>query len=126
MVCGCYFFFSSRRRHTRSKRDWSSDVCSSDLRPDADFAEQRRQRHARPLARAGEAVDELRREIGPNVAIAGAAVPGALDEVKMGLGGEAFERVEIEHRRTLDHAVDEQLVALRIDGGHARGVAFEV
>src|SRR5699024_11469745 len=25
-------FFSSRRRHTRSKRDWSSDVCSSDLR----------------------------------------------------------------------------------------------
>src|SRR5699024_11807885 len=29
----CLFFFSSRRRHTRSKRDWSSDVCSSDLRP---------------------------------------------------------------------------------------------
>src|SRR5699024_11571858 len=25
------FLFSSRRRHTRSKRDWSSDVCSSDL-----------------------------------------------------------------------------------------------
>src|SRR5438105_13033049 len=28
MLC---FFFSSRRRHTRSTRDWSSDVCSSDL-----------------------------------------------------------------------------------------------
>src|SRR5206468_8502710 len=28
----CCFFFSSRRRHTRSDRDWSSDVCSSDLR----------------------------------------------------------------------------------------------
>src|SRR5207249_9425668 len=27
------FFFSSRRRHTRSKRDWSSDVCSSELTP---------------------------------------------------------------------------------------------
>src|SRR5256884_3151453 len=26
------FFFSSRRRHTRCSRDWSSDVCSSDLR----------------------------------------------------------------------------------------------
>src|SRR5690554_7322476 len=26
------FFFSSRRRHTRCGRDWSSDVCSSDLR----------------------------------------------------------------------------------------------
>src|SRR3989440_11431082 len=39
-----FFFFSSRRRHTRSDRDWSSDVCSSDLEaieangtlPDAD------------------------------------------------------------------------------------------
>src|SRR2546429_2875287 len=28
LVC---FFFSSRRRHTRCSRDWSSDVCSSDL-----------------------------------------------------------------------------------------------
>src|SRR5437588_6721012 len=27
----CFFFFSSRRRHTRSLCDWSSDVCSSDL-----------------------------------------------------------------------------------------------
>src|SRR3712207_9087818 len=27
------FFFSSRRRHTRYWRDWSSDVCSSDLLP---------------------------------------------------------------------------------------------
>src|SRR6266852_8072886 len=35
MVCIChiffFFFFSSRRRHTRCYRDWSSDVCSSDL-----------------------------------------------------------------------------------------------
>src|SRR5690606_40927322 len=30
--CGAAaFFFSSRRRHTRFSRDWSSDVCSSDL-----------------------------------------------------------------------------------------------
>src|SRR6266498_5319049 len=28
-----FFFFSSRRRHTRCGRDWSSDVCSSDLSP---------------------------------------------------------------------------------------------
>src|ERR1035437_609277 len=28
----CCFFFSSRRRHTRYWRDWSSDVCSSDLK----------------------------------------------------------------------------------------------
>src|SRR5439155_4959014 len=29
-----FFFFSSRRRHTRWPRDWSSEVCSSDLRVD--------------------------------------------------------------------------------------------
>src|SRR5690606_39335121 len=33
-----YFFFSSRRRHTRFSRDWSSDVCSSDLRATPDNA----------------------------------------------------------------------------------------
>src|SRR2546430_7168698 len=33
-ICLCFFFFfSSRRRHTRFDCDWSSDVCSSDLRP---------------------------------------------------------------------------------------------
>src|SRR5580698_2726872 len=31
----CFFFFSSRRRHTRLTCDWSSDVCSSDLAPAA-------------------------------------------------------------------------------------------
>src|SRR5204863_1622911 len=31
LICFFFFFFSSRRRHTRSLRDWSSDVCSSDL-----------------------------------------------------------------------------------------------
>src|SRR5438034_11412379 len=30
-MCSVFFFFSSRRRHTRSLCDWSSDVCSSDL-----------------------------------------------------------------------------------------------
>src|SRR5437763_16672833 len=32
-----FFFFSSRRRHTRYIGDWSSDVCSSDLRAAADL-----------------------------------------------------------------------------------------
>src|SRR2546429_4891632 len=31
ITCWIFFFFSSRRRHTRCSRDWSSDVCSSDL-----------------------------------------------------------------------------------------------
>src|SRR5207245_5659146 len=31
VLVSLFFFFSSRRRHTRCYRDWSSDVCSSDL-----------------------------------------------------------------------------------------------
>src|SRR5690606_40966854 len=31
LILSFVFFFSSRRRHTRFSRDWSSDVCSSDL-----------------------------------------------------------------------------------------------
>src|SRR2546429_6088476 len=37
-----FFFFSSRRRHTRCSRDWSSDVCSSDLVKTKAVIEQRR------------------------------------------------------------------------------------
>src|SRR5215203_5137806 len=43
-----FFFFSSRRRHTRYWRDWSSDVCSSDLPPTS-------------LRIAGEKVEQLAR-----------------------------------------------------------------
>src|SRR5580693_3788878 len=42
----CFFFFSSRRRHTRWNCDWSSDVCSSDL-----FARLRRGREGGDLLR---------------------------------------------------------------------------
>src|SRR5215475_11370919 len=43
MNSGCifFFFFSSRRRHPRFSRDWSSDVCSSDLAADDDPLAQR-------------------------------------------------------------------------------------
>src|SRR5690606_40342051 len=38
-VWNSVFFFSSRRRHTRFSRDWSSDVCSSDLQSSFDFVD---------------------------------------------------------------------------------------
>src|SRR3712207_7454365 len=50
ILAGLYFFFfSSRRRHTRYWRDWSSDVCSSDLRPGPGLADGQQ----RPLGRVG-------------------------------------------------------------------------
>src|SRR3989449_85250 len=51
-----FFFFSSRRRHTRCSRDWSSDVCSSDLdarRRGGDRPVVRRLRPDQPLAAPG-------------------------------------------------------------------------
>src|SRR5690625_7682777 len=47
--CDFIFFFSSRRRHTRWPRDWSSDVCSSDLK--YSLASPTAKGKARPLAR---------------------------------------------------------------------------
>src|SRR5699024_11574565 len=50
------FFFTSTRRHTRSKRDWSSDVCSSDLRPDEVFLLEKQ--HLQPVSHllSGESI----------------------------------------------------------------------
>src|SRR5256885_10489605 len=47
------FFFSSRRRHTRLQGDWSSDVCSSDLRNPWQHAKQH-SKPARNLSRSGQ------------------------------------------------------------------------
>src|SRR5258705_5877295 len=47
----CYFFFSSRRRHTRCLSDWSSDVCSSDL---ALLVRQEKKRLIDPSDKQGE------------------------------------------------------------------------
>src|SRR6266508_6194719 len=64
-----FFFFSSRRRHTRWPRDWSSDVCSSDLwaggdrGPDALDAGECAQREP-----GREGADERRRPIEPDQA----------------------------------------------------------
>src|SRR5260221_8374789 len=54
------FFFSSRRRHTRSLCDWSSDVCSSDLKYPAGQAVARMLEAGVACARGGDVVGPLR------------------------------------------------------------------
>src|SRR5205807_9020406 len=64
----CFFFFSSRRRHTRLQGDWSSDVCSSDLnrgRRRRSFTEKGRSRGACGKVSTG------RKEAGPETVDAG-------------------------------------------------------
>src|SRR5207245_3359705 len=101
-----WFFFSSRRRHTRCYRDWSSDVCSSDL-------QQRGRPHAEPHGVdddpvGGERGREIARQIGVPlgvVGLLGAAVtgeverdqrpPGFLEEI----GEAGLAPVQLEGRR---------------------------
>src|SRR2546422_9292601 len=49
--CCFFFFFSSRRRHTRCSRDWSSDVCSSDLMAAIQASQRLREVIAQAVAR---------------------------------------------------------------------------
>src|SRR5215510_9506250 len=61
-----FFFFSSRRRHTRWPRDWSSDVCSSDLGAErVDVAGPGVD--AQPVAGGGDDDPSTLRPLGPEV-----------------------------------------------------------
>src|SRR5256884_7157503 len=66
-LCACgSFFFSSRRRHTRCSRDWSSDVCSSDLALGTSIprtATAQAVPYARTYAKSNEEVDKALKEM---------------------------------------------------------------
>src|SRR6185503_8936692 len=74
-----FFFFSSRRRHTRCSRDWSSDVCSSDL--SRSWGERKGKKPiARILAAASAGVEPRIMGVGPAYAI-----PAALQRANLKL-----------------------------------------
>src|SRR6266542_3971466 len=58
-----FFFFSSRRRHTRCYRDWSSDVCSSDLTRLARLTGPDDRDRQRIFGADGSADEQKRREV---------------------------------------------------------------
>src|SRR5216683_5923971 len=75
-----FFFFSSRRRHTRSDRDWSSDVCSSDLA--ADVASHSDPQAGNAAAAGGDGGDFAQRRQFVSDAADGMAVDAVLDILK--------------------------------------------
>src|SRR5438128_7863454 len=82
------FFFSSRRRHTRCYRDWSSDVCSSDLKFVTWVRTVMASRRQESDARATAIVDGIRRAIAEVVA-SGTAVVGDIRSEERRVGKES-------------------------------------
>src|SRR5204862_4199561 len=83
------FFFSSRRRHTRSLRDWSSDVCSSDLgdlRAGTDLASRRH------LRRRRRGIDVGRHHTRPAFVAQGSAIVPASRSEERRVGKESTSR----------------------------------
>src|SRR3712207_5001280 len=101
-----YFFFSSRRRHTRYWRDWSSDVCSSDL------ALGRMERNARSLLEmVNDMLEYSRLEAGQSALhIETLEVKDALEEVAA-----LFEPEAREKKIVLRVETDERLGRVRTD-----------
>src|SRR6266542_4826179 len=86
-----FFFFSSRRRHTRCYRDWSSDVCSSDLGSRSGKTPRpRAQRTRRPLRVRRTACREVAQLIQTELAPIGISV-----EIKAMCGYAFFNRTGI-------------------------------
>src|SRR6266511_5270255 len=111
-----FFFFSSRRRHTRFSRDWSSDVCSSDLHPGATplrLDEQRPQRGLRGRVEADHRLVEQEDVEGPNeragdlslLAHASGKLPR--QEVTSGSKSESFQQHGDQFIQLIAHAVGE-------------------
>src|SRR2546429_8285755 len=72
-------FFSSRRRHTRCSRDWSSDVCSSDLREQV-IGEEGRELQRR-LLQATFDIDSAREQRAAQVTSAAGIRHGTVEEI---------------------------------------------
>src|SRR5690606_39894067 len=78
---------SSRRRHTRFSRDWSSDVCSSDLELQDQELRQFQRVQARPRSGIADPVGVVERVLNGREAVG--EVP---DDVRRGGGGEANQK----------------------------------
>src|SRR5256885_12225525 len=77
-------FFSSRRRHTRLQGDWSSDVCSSDLRPLTRFIAEP-DRHAYLEALTAIGLSESGSALGRTIEIVGAQKDGTRFPIELSL-----------------------------------------
>src|SRR5438045_9236101 len=103
-----FFFFSSRRRHTRCLSDWSSDVCSSDLRrAGRQPGEEKRTEHWRP--RSQTPCPEKSGKVLKNQAISKSSLTDSRSEERR-VGKECRSRGWPEHKKTRGRKREERRV----------------
>src|SRR6266542_2055896 len=120
-----FFFFSSRRRHTRCYRDWSSDVCSSDLSP-----RRKKQATSAHAVTAAIAVRRAPRSIRPAVSAQLEADPlQAMLDVGKGFGKKLVHRAERRRGRVMKEPpefTDEAFDPRALGGGRAAKAVRQV
>src|SRR6266702_3723844 len=139
-----FFFFSSRRRHTRWPRDWSSDVCSSDLRarPDPCGRPHQRGRHGGPqaggvLLMPGESAEAVVNAWTHHTDILRFATAGSVDDGKSTLIGRLLydskaifeDQLAAVERTSRDRGEEYTNLALLTDGLRAereQGITIDV
>src|SRR5690606_2577900 len=103
------FFFSSRRRHTRFSRDWSSDVCSSDLdqaeaaRKEAEAAAE--MKLARALEALTRAAAQLEAKTAPTISMMEELILAAALELTEALLGRELATIDTRARDALRRAL---------------------
>src|SRR5207237_7629317 len=111
------FFFSSRRRHTRFKCDWSSDVCSSDLRLQIDKLS--RLKSERKQAEVDAALAALTRSAGDgNGNLLALAIDAARAKATVGEISDALEKVFGRHRAEIKSITGVDRKSTRLNSSH--------
>src|SRR6266496_4613327 len=123
-----FFFFSSRRRHTRSLRDWSSDVCSSDLRGRPDHRRDPVRRAGRHHGGSGAGHGGQRRTVTKPEDEAGGRPPGLEVVIVSGLSGAgrstAAKCLEDIGYFVVDNLPPELIATMAELGGRASGMTL--
>src|SRR3989442_4795568 len=110
-MCMAMFFFSSRRRHTRCGRDWSSDVCSSDLAWLARLEPRRAALVGGLLVLAGSVRAAMRVPVWHDDLL---VVLSILEDSPASYRGPQYAAMSLQARRLPEKALEDYLIAFQI------------
>src|SRR5215510_5601076 len=116
-----FFFFSSRRRHTRWPRDWSSDVCSSDLEGNLGRDRPQKRERAQKPRKLRRALQPRRHDVAARDHADGVA---AFEVVGGKRGAERDGALEAVLGKLVGAGFAVRQAVVEVDGDAARGLLF--